>query len=254
MRTQGQGEATQDEKIQSLARQGSSLFNLTLDEVQNQLGNLGKPLGSMNLDELLKIVVTVESDHIASGSFLNGQDINKKTVDEVWRYIQNQHNNKSPNQERKSQGPTQATLGEMTLEDFLVKAGVVTDSNISQHSHWVEYQLPSGYLQNNHSDVVIGSSIATGQGVQLQVQQSLLVAMDSATMGSPSSLMGALSDRNSPGRKRMASGAVVEKTVERRQKRMIKNRESAARSRARKQVRFFVLGMVLYFFDVLTCF
>jgi ABA responsive element binding factor len=32
------------------------------------------------------------------------------------------------------------------------------------------------------------------------------------------------------------SGAGVEKVVERRQRRMIKNRESAARSRARKQV------------------
>lgn len=26
-------------------------FNLTLDEVENQLGDLGKPPGSMNLDE-----------------------------------------------------------------------------------------------------------------------------------------------------------------------------------------------------------
>lgn len=32
------------------------------------------------------------------------------------------------------------------------------------------------------------------------------------------------------------TGAVLEKVIERRQKRMIKNRESAARSRARKQV------------------
>jgi len=37
------------------------------------------------------------------------------------------------------------------------------------------------------------------------------------------------------------NGAGVEKVVERRQRRMIKNRESAARSRARKQVATFVL-------------
>ena len=61
----------------------------------------------------------------------------------------------------------------------------------------------------------------------------------------PSSLMGALSDSQTAGRKRDASGNVVEKIVERRQKRMIKNRESAARSRARKQVIFgFLHGVV----------
>ena len=49
------------------------------------------------------------------------------------------------------------------------------------------------------------------------------------------------------GRKRGAAvvggDGVVEKTVERRQKRMIKNRESAARSRARKQVRSLSLSV-----------
>jgi ABA responsive element binding factor len=61
---------------------------------------------------------------------------------------------------------------------------------------------------------------------------------DSQMNISPSSLMGTLSDTQTPGRKRVAPGDVVEKTVERKQKRMIKNRESAARSRARRQVGF----------------
>jgi ABA responsive element binding factor len=50
----------------------------------------------------------------------------------------------------------------------------------------------------------------------------------------PPPLMGTLSDTQTPARKRGVPN-MFEKTVERRQKRMIKNRESAARSRARKQ-------------------
>ncbi|MFS8023958.1 putative plant bZIP transcription factor [Helianthus anomalus] len=42
-----------------LGRQ-SSLSDLTLDEVQHQLGDLEKPLSSMNLDDLLKSVWTTE--------------------------------------------------------------------------------------------------------------------------------------------------------------------------------------------------
>lgn len=56
--------------------------------------------------------------------------------------------------------------------------------------------------------------------------QSFMQAMVSQT-----SLMGGLSDTQTPGRKRrVASGEVMERTVERKQKRMIKNIESAARS------------------------
>jgi len=62
-------------------------------------------------------------------------------------------------------------------------------------------------------------------------------------------MMGGLSDTpQAPGRKRVA-GEIVEKTVERRQKRMIKNRESAARSRARKQVK----NLTLCFYLVNIC-
>ncbi|XP_015970718.1 ABSCISIC ACID-INSENSITIVE 5-like protein 2 [Arachis duranensis] len=260
----------------SLARQGS-LYNLTLDEVQNQLGNLGKPLGSMNLDELLKSVFTAEAGgcgggggggqassglgsgtdaniqqqhaQLASVSSLNRQgsltvsgDLSKKTIDEVWRDMQRKKSGGNSNNNDKKTKETPPTFGEMTLEDFLVKAGVVAESfatednamsrvdsnvasqhNVSDQVHWIQYQIPSvqpaPHLQHN----------------QHQKQQNNMIAGYIAGPMSPSSLMGTLSDTQTPGRKRVASGTVVEKTVERRQKRMIKNRESAARSRARKQ-------------------
>ncbi|KAG5053600.1 hypothetical protein GLYMA_03G003400v4 [Glycine max] len=263
-----QSGATQDQepKTGSLTRQGS-LYNLTLDEVQNQLGNLGKPVGSMNLDELLKSVWTVESGTdaymhhgggqvVSAGSSLNPEqgsltlsgDLSKKTIDEVWRDMQQ---NKSVGKER------QPTLGEMTLEDFLVKAGVSTEPfpnedgamamsgvdsqhNTLQHAHWMQYQLTSVQQQQQpqqQNSVMPGfSGFMAGHVVQQPIPVVLNTVRDAGySEALPSSLMAALSDSQTAGRKRVASGNVVEKTVERRQKRMIKNRESAARSRARKQ-------------------
>ncbi|CAH8290104.1 unnamed protein product [Eruca vesicaria subsp. sativa] len=97
------------------------------------------------------------------------------------------------------------TLGEMTLEDLLLKAVVVTETipggglgqNITQAVPWVQYhQLPS---------------------IPYPV-------VDMQAMVSQSSLMGGLSDTQTPGKKRVGSGEVVE----RKQKKMIKkNRDQA---------------------------
>nr|GEX26486.1 abscisic acid-insensitive 5-like protein 2 [Tanacetum cinerariifolium] len=246
------GGGAQKSMLEGLSRQGS-LYNLTLDEVQQQLGDLGKPLNSMNLDELLKSVSTAEGNQgLVSGSSL---DLRKKTVDEVWQDIQHGEGKKSVKSsgsfrscDRKGSSSSrvserQGTLGEMTLEDFLVKAGVVAESSSPERKNeemvvdpreaqWMQYRSPIIPQQQ----VVMP--------VHYQVQQPLAITgnpvmdvgySDTRMAMSPTPLMGSLSDAHMSGRKRYASGAVVEKTVERRQKRMIKNRESAARSRARKQ-------------------
>lgn len=264
----------------SLSRQGS-LYSLTLDEVQNQLGNVGKPLSSMNLDELLRNVWTVEANQSVGtsnatnaaqnigqstpasslnrqSSFSLSRDLSKKTVDEVWREIQQGKKSTSLewNPER------QNTLGEMTLEDFLVQAGVVLDApggsannssntghdnlggldpnagqqpNVAQHGQWMQYPLLP--QQQQHSMMAM---FMPGHHVQPPISVSGGTLSDPAYPEAPlavssSPLMVPLSDTQTAGRKRVAPGDVVEKTVERRQKRMIKNRESAARSRARKQ-------------------
>ncbi|CAN1780450.1 ABSCISIC ACID-INSENSITIVE 5-like protein 2 [Linum perenne] len=200
--------------FQPLGRQ-NSLYNLTLDEVQNQLGDLGKPLISMNLDELLKNVLTAEANQSVDAETEGTQLVNqtslqrqaslsiagalsKKTVDEVWRDIQQSKTNGEKKKDR------QPTLGEMTLEDFLVKAGVVAEASMDSRDAGV---ADVAYPENTVAVAPIP----------------------------PPQLMGTLSDSQMPARKRGAPGEIVEKHVERRQKRMIKNRESAARSRARKQ-------------------
>lgn len=253
-------------QLHSLVRQ-NSVYSLTLDEVQNQLGDLGKPLSSMNLDELLKNVWTVEVNQStntdnegttqSSEASLQRQAslalkaaFSKKTVDEVWRDIQQ----KKDNEEKKSR-ERQTTLGEMTLEDFLVKAGIVAeassnktntdttaaaDSNVAvsqflPQGQWLQYPQPQyQHLQQSSMGIympsqVIAQPLHMGSGASMEIP----FADSHMALGAP--LMGTVSDTQMPGRKRSTPEDMVEKTVERRQKRMIKNRESAARSRARKQ-------------------
>lgn len=98
------------------------------------------------------------------------------------------------NQER------EPTLGETTLEDYLVKAGLfVADASLG---HTMSLDNPAA-MQNYVPPTGLSPS--------------------------PS-----LSDTPISGRKRGARD--IDKTIDRRLRRKIKNRESAARSRARKQV------------------
>ncbi|XP_028802607.1 ABSCISIC ACID-INSENSITIVE 5-like protein 2 [Neltuma alba] len=267
MGSQGGGDTNgKQSQFQPLVRQ-NSMYSLTLDEVQNQLGDLGKPLSSMNLDELLKNVWTAEANQSicmdiegaaqASQTALQRQAslsltgaLSKKTVDEVWRDIQQNKNN-----EEKKSRERQPTLGEMTLEDFLVKAGVVaeassdkkntgpvvaTDSNVAapqfpEQGQWIQYPQPQyQHPQQNLMGIYMpGHSMA--QPLHMGAGSALDVPFAEIPVALPSPVMGPLSDTQTSGRKRGTPEDMIEKTVERRQKRMIKNRESAARSRARKQ-------------------
>lgn len=256
----------QEPKSHSMARQGS-IYSLTLDEVQNHIGDLGKPLSSMNLDELLKAagmgfiddgnasaqpavppIASASSLH-RQGSLTLSRDLSKKTVDEVWRDIQQgQGRSLEREVEERERNPT---LGELTLEDFLVKAGVVAESTSSpgnknggpnitlQPAQWMQYQQPQQQQQqqqqpSNMMDVFMLPVQQALPVVSSPIMEAAYPDTQMAMVVSP--LIGNLSsDTMTPQRKRGAPVDVVEKTVERRQKRMIKNRESAARSRARKQ-------------------
>ncbi|KAB1225517.1 ABSCISIC ACID-INSENSITIVE 5-like protein 2 [Morella rubra] len=265
MGSQGGGDSNgKQSQFLPLVRQ-NSMYSLTLDEVQNQLGDLGKPLSSMNLDELLKNVWTAEANQ-STGMDIEGtaqanqtalqhqaslsltSPLSKKTVDEVWRDIQQSKDN----MEKKCR-ERQPTLGEMTLEDFLVKAGVVAqtssekkgvgpvvvDQNVvppfAQQGQWMQYaQQQYQHPQQSMMGVYLPGQpmpqpLHMGTGAVVEVSYS------ENQVALPSPLMGTLSDTQMPGRKRGVPEDMIEKTVERRQKRMIKNRESAARSRARKQ-------------------
>ncbi|KAI3461186.1 hypothetical protein Pfo_017849 [Paulownia fortunei] len=205
----------QQSHLQHPLSRHNSWLGLTLDEVENHLGNLAKPLGSMNLDELLKKVWTTEASHSSGMDDINtspaaslqrqaswslARAFSGRTVDEVWTDIQQGY--KMRNVENLTSQEREPTLGETTLEDFLVKAGM--------------------YVSNASIEPV------------MSLDSALKSQKFSSQMGlSPSPSIDELSDTPMPGRKRISGD--LDKAIERRLRRKIKNRESAARSRARKQ-------------------
>ncbi|KAF8064738.1 hypothetical protein N665_1170s0017 [Sinapis alba] len=173
----GEGSSNQMKPTDSaypLARQ-SSLYSLTFDELQSTLGGPGKDFGSMNMDELLKSIWTAEEAQAMTmnssaaaaatavaqpgggiplqrqGSLTLPRTISQKTVDEVWKCLFTKDGNNG-NMVGSSGGGSelntpqrQQTLGEITLEEFLFRAGVVREDNCSQQVGQV-----SGNTNNNN--------------------------------------------------------------------------------------------------------
>ncbi|XWS66683.1 hypothetical protein CRYUN_Cryun05aG0221900 [Craigia yunnanensis] len=228
----------------------------------------------------------------------------RKTVDEVWSEIhrgqQGQGQSNNSNVQNAQNATRQPTLGEMTLEDFLIKAGVVREQcmppaipppqNQPQYGLYQTINNPavgpgfvsrpimgmdssggfggspyqtmppggvlgdsSGYVNDGkrgggyqpaappptavcyNGKIAAGGSYGPGQvmGVVSPVSPVSSEGMCTNQVDNAATQFG-MEMGGLRGRKRIIDGP-VEKVVERRQRRMIKNRESAARSRARKQ-------------------
>lgn len=107
------------------------------------------------------------------GSLTVPPPLSRKTVDEVWAEIhrtqqehdqQRSHGNnvQNPGSTPQQQQQRQVTFGEMTLEDFLVRAGVVREQSHQAALPQQQPQQPSyggggGFFQSNHHPVVLGS-------------------------------------------------------------------------------------------------
>ncbi|KAL2457433.1 ABSCISIC ACID-INSENSITIVE 5-like protein 5 [Forsythia ovata] len=111
------------------------------------MGGIGKDFGSMNMDELLKNIWSAEENqnmgftsggggqegggHLQrQGSLTLPRTLSQKTVDEVWRDMLKEYSggkNENGGVSSLSMPERQQTLGEITLEEFLLKAGVVRE-------------------------------------------------------------------------------------------------------------------------------
>lgn len=162
-----------------LARQ-SSVYSLTLDEFQNTLGGMGKDFGSMNMDELLKNIWSAEETQAMSSSAGGGGEggvpgsnlqrqgsltlprtLSQKTVDEVWRDLikessvgvaaKDVSDGVGGGAGGANMPQRQQTLGEMTLEEFLVRAGVVREDT-------QQFGRPNntGFYGNNTASLALG--------------------------------------------------------------------------------------------------
>ncbi|XP_009774081.1 ABSCISIC ACID-INSENSITIVE 5-like protein 7 [Nicotiana sylvestris] len=322
-----------------LARQ-SSIYSLTFDELQTTFSGLGKDFGSMNMEDLLKNIWTAEETQATAsttggvdgsvaaenlqrqGSLTLPRTLSQKTVDEVWRDFQKETVSAKEGSDTGNSnfGQRQSTLGEMTLEEFLVRAGVVREDMQCTNSNGITFDNGSSQKSNNNglniafqqptqnnglliNQIAANNMLnvvgATPSQQQPQHQQPLFPKQTTVAFASPMQLSnnghlasprtrapvvgmsGSSVNTNmaqggvrgmagfhngvspakggSPGNDFVArsntdtsslspspyafnegvrgrrSGSSLEKVVERRRRRMIKNRESAARSRARKQ-------------------
>lgn len=166
----------------------SSLHSLSLAE------------GSMNMDDILRNIYADDDAHTSFPDEPPSQNggVSTKTVDEVWKEIVAGGGGTS----REQQQP------EMTLEDFLTKAGAVTEDDVRITASQFQAQ-PVGYGVDlaGFRNGIEGAMVAVGGG------------------------------GGGRGKRRAVEEPPVDRATQQKQRRMIKNRESAARSRERKQVR-----------------
>lgn len=140
-----------------------------------------------------------------NGSFSLPKDMAAKTVDEVWKEI-------VAGADPQTQSQSQSE--EMTLEDFLAKAGAVRLDDVTA----LPAATAAAMLAPPRFPIMEGNGIEGTTTV---------------------TVVGVGGGGGGRGKRRAVEQPVLDKATLQKQRRMIKNRESAARSRERKQVPLF---------------
>ncbi|KAF7842674.1 bZIP transcription factor 12-like [Senna tora] len=146
-----------------------------------------------------------------------------KTAEEVWQEMVEG----GAADQRRMDG-----LEAMTLEDFLAKAGAVREDDVRGVSAVVQQQGPPSY----RLDAAAATAAVINGGAQFPmapVQGKEGSAMEGFGNGIEGTVVGVAAPAGR-GKRRVVEEPVDKATLQK-QRRMIKNRESAARSRERKQ-------------------
>ncbi|KAE8664962.1 ABA-responsive element binding protein 3 isoform 3 [Hibiscus syriacus] len=180
-----------------------------------------------------------------------------KTVDQVWKEIQGKKK-RYDNEMDHQQG--EATLGETTLEDFLVQAGLFVaemalaptmelDSTTQRFLHRIR-SSPTTSIAMLSDRPMMGRKIDAQDALEKKLKRKVKNMEFDVGSSTPHQIglsltrsIGTLSDPPMTGPKRDPQDE-----LEKRLRRKMKNRESAARSRARQQA-----SLSTYFWLICTC-
>ncbi|XP_058219801.1 ABSCISIC ACID-INSENSITIVE 5-like protein 4 [Rhododendron vialii] len=195
--------------------QGSNipvLANLTFDEVHSQLGNSNKPLNCMNLDELVKNFLSPDEEYQSIKNLASSFSYSSTSSSSSLVFRGNFNLNGTHSRKTGDEVWGEIIHDESVLNPQLLRAVAPTVVVAAQQEDW--FKLPM-------------------QSVDLNFQ----VGIENRPLESPMPIVPRFSLDSQVGflNKCSFKDEKMEKTIERRQERMMKNRESAARSRARKQ-------------------
>lgn len=233
----------------------SPLYIPYIDGPNHQLGYLRKPLNRMNLDLDQLCFKTVINSNTGDNSNLvthhkNSNSYNNQQLDGGSSTVNNATSPPLSSSASSSSPPAfnfnNETSVQTTLEDFLMRHGgfdvdvvnpqpLTTINPIAATSHptdWSQYQLVNVQEQHRQHDAHVTASLCANSIVEGAYSNDQLVASMPMVVAA---LPPGIQTTTTSDKKRKFSDEMMEKTIERRQKRMIKNRESAARSRQRKQ-------------------
>ncbi|XP_073269421.1 bZIP transcription factor 12-like [Primulina huaijiensis] len=194
-----------------------------LHSAANLQSDYSRGFGSMNMEDILNNIYSESDSFAPETNSGDGERNGSKTVDEVWRDIVS--------------GGAGGGEPAMTLEVFLAKAGVVNEEDVGVSEAVKMAPAPQPLPQTGMMSPATGVPAVQFPPV-VCVQNGMGAGGFGMEFGNGVAAVGGGGGGGGSGRgKRRATveEASLDKATQQKQRRMIKNRESAARSRERKQ-------------------